>query len=40
LNAPITVTIVAQTLEEEALIGMGEIVDAAIKAFMSNSKTQ
>ena len=31
-NAPISVQIVARTLEEEALIGMSEIVDKALKA--------
>jgi amidase len=35
LHAPICVQLVAQTLEEEALLGMGEIVDAAVKAHLT-----
>lgn len=40
-NAPISVQLVGRTLEEEAVIGMGEIVDAALKAyiqFQANAK--
>lgn len=32
VNAPISVQLVGRTLEEEAVIAMGEIVDAALKA--------
>ena len=30
-NAPISVQVVGRTLEEEAVIGMSEIVDVAVK---------
>ncbi|KAF9482262.1 general amidase [Pholiota conissans] len=32
-DAPITIQVVGRTLEEEAVIGMAEIVDAALKAY-------
>ena len=32
-GAPVGVQVVGPTLQEEALLGVGEIVDAAIKAF-------
>jgi amidase len=38
LNAPIGVQLAAQTLEEEALLGMGEIVDAAVKEYLRHGK--
>jgi Asp-tRNA(Asn)/Glu-tRNA(Gln) amidotransferase A subunit family amidase len=38
LNAPIGVQLAAQTLEEEALLGMGEIVDAAVKQYLGHGK--
>lgn len=36
-NAPVAVQIVGRTLEEEAVIGMAEIVDAALRATKSQS---
>ncbi|KAK0198954.1 general amidase [Armillaria mellea] len=36
-NAPVAVQIVGRTLEEEAIIGMAEIVDAALRATKSQS---
>ncbi|KAH7928245.1 general amidase [Leucogyrophana mollusca] len=35
-NAPISLSLVGRTLEEEAVIAMTEIVDAAVKAFKSS----
>ena len=32
VNAPISIQLVGRTLEEEAVIAMAEIVDAALKA--------
>ncbi len=34
-NAPISIQIVGRTLDDEALIGMSEIVDNAVKAYQS-----
>lgn len=33
-NAPIAVQVVGRTLEEEAVIGMSEIVDGALREFV------
>jgi hypothetical protein len=38
LNAPIAVQMAARTLEDEALLGMGEVVDGAIKKYLAKSK--
>lgn len=35
-NAPISVQVIGRTLEEEAVIGMSEIVDAAVNAFVKS----
>ena len=32
-NAPVAVQLVGRTLEEEAVIGMAEVVDSALKQF-------
>jgi amidase len=34
-NAPVAIQLVGQTLEDEAVIGMGEIVDAAVRAHLN-----
>lgn len=36
-NAPIGIQVVGRTLEEEAVLAMGEIVDAALKTYISKS---
>lgn len=39
-NAPISVQLVGRTLEEEAIIGMAEVVDAAVKAFHAQARAK
>jgi Asp-tRNA(Asn)/Glu-tRNA(Gln) amidotransferase A subunit family amidase len=34
MNAPVAIQVVGRTLEEEAVIGMSEIVDSALKSSM------
>lgn len=36
-NAPISIQVVGRTLDDEAVIGMSEIVDSAVKAYQSES---
>jgi amidase len=38
-NAPISVQIIGQRLEEEAVIAMGEILDAALKVSVKHDKS-
>ena len=37
-DAPICIQVVGKTLEEEAVIAMGEIVDSALKSKVVSSK--
>lgn len=37
-NAPVGLQLVGHTLEDEAVIGMTEIVDAALKSFSNKAK--
>jgi Asp-tRNA(Asn)/Glu-tRNA(Gln) amidotransferase A subunit family amidase len=36
-NAPVSIQVVGRTLEEEAVIAISEIVDAAVKSFGRSS---
>ncbi len=36
-GAPIALQVVGRTLEEEAIIGMGEVVDTAVHSYMNNN---
>ena len=37
-HAPICIQVIGKTMEEEAVIAMGEIVDSALKAMLTRSK--
>jgi amidase len=40
MNAPVAIQVVGRTLEEEAVIGMSEIVDTALKTKVVESDLQ